>query len=195
MINTLETLSGLRGRSWKADYGPADDPLTSFYVPALERSVRYERIAGFFSSAALSVAAQGIASMIARGGRMRLLAGAQLSQNDVDAILRGIELGDALSRKFRRLLTDPTALADHLVRRRLEVLAWLAANDRLDIRIVVEADPQTRSPDGLRRLFPRKDRDFAGRGRGRSGLHRQYQRDRDGVEKQLRDLRRVHVLG
>ena len=146
VTNTLDTLSRLRGRSWKPDYGPADDPLTSFYVPALERSVRYERIAGFFSSAALSVAAQGIASMIARGGRMRLLAGAQLSQNDVDAILRGIELGDVLSRKFRRLLTDPTALADHLVRRRLEVLAWLAANDRLDIRIVVEADPQTRVP-------------------------------------------------
>ena len=71
----------------------------TFYVPALERSVRYDRIAGFFSSAALSVAAQGIASMIARGGRMRLLVGAQLSQRDVDAILRGVELRDTLTQK------------------------------------------------------------------------------------------------
>ena len=146
MAEALETLFGLRGRPWKPDYGPADDPLTSFYIPALERSVRYDRIAGFFSSAALSVAAQGIASMIARGGRMRLLAGAQLSQEDVGAILRGIELREVLSRKFRGLLTDPTALTDHLVKRRLEALAWLAANGRLDIRVVVETDRQTQVP-------------------------------------------------
>ncbi len=146
MTNPSETLFGLRGHPWKPGYLPADSPLTSFYVPALERSVRYDRIAGFFSSAALSVAAQGIASMITRGGRMRLLVGAQLSQRDVDAILRGVELRDALARQFRGLLTDPAALADHLVKRRLEALAWLAANDRLQIRVVVEADPQTGVP-------------------------------------------------
>ena len=146
MTDLSNTLFGLRDHPWKPGYLPPDAPLTSFYVPALERSVRYDRIAGFFSSAALSVAAQGIASMIARGGRMRLLVGAQLSQRDVDALLRGVELGDALARQFRGLLTDPAALADHLVRRRLEVLAWLAANDRLRIRVVVEADPQTGVP-------------------------------------------------
>ena len=146
MTETPNTLFGLRGHPWKPGYVYADTPLTSFYVPALERSVRYDRIAGFFSSTALSVAARGIASMITRGGRMRLLVGAQLSQRDVDALLRGVELRDALARQFRGLLTDPAALADHLVRRRLEALAWLAANDRLRIRVVVEADPQTGVP-------------------------------------------------
>ena len=131
---------------WKPSYAPADDPLNSFYIPALERSVAYARIAGFFTSASLSVAAKGIASLISRGGRMRLLVGAQLSERDVDAILRGIELQDTLAQKFRGILTDPEALADHLVKRRLEALAWLAANDRLDIRVVVEAHPQTRIP-------------------------------------------------
>ena len=43
MAEAPETLFGLRGRPWKPDYGPADDPLTSFYIPALERSVRYDR--------------------------------------------------------------------------------------------------------------------------------------------------------
>ena len=146
MAEAPETLFGLRGRPWKPDYGPADDPLTSFYIPALERSVRYDRIAGFFSSAALSVAAQGIARMIAQGGRMRLLVGAQLSQSDVDAVLSGIELRDVLARKFRGALTDSLALADLLVKRRLEALAWLAANGRLDIRVVVETDRQTQVP-------------------------------------------------
>ena len=141
-----ETLVGLRGRPWKASYSPSDDPLSSFYIPTLERSLAYARIAGFFTSASLSIAAKGIASLVSRGGRIRLLVGAQLNQQDVDAIRRGIELQDALARKFRGILTDPEALADHLVKRRLETLTWLFANDRLDIRVCVEADPQTRVP-------------------------------------------------
>ena len=110
----------LRSHDWRADYGPSDRPLTSFYIPALQRAVRYDRIAGFFSSHALAVAAQGISSLVARSGRMRLLAGAQLSKEDVAALLQGIELPDLLASKFEGALTDPEALADHLVKRRLE---------------------------------------------------------------------------
>ncbi|MCY4653296.1 MAG: phospholipase D-like domain-containing protein, partial [Dehalococcoidia bacterium] len=146
MNETSYTLTGLRGVPWRASYASSDSPLDSFYIPALERSVGYYRIAGFFSSAALSVAATGIASMISRGGRMRLLVGAELSEDDVNAILKGIRLQDVLAQKFQGILTDPQALADLLARRRLEALAWLAANDRLDIRVCVEADPQTAAP-------------------------------------------------
>lgn len=146
MNATNKSQSGLRERSWKASYAPADDPLNSFYIPALEETVGYDRIAGFFTSASLSVAATGLASLISRGGRMRLLVGAQLNERDVEAILSGIRLRDMLAQKFRGILNDPRALADILVKRRLEALAWLAANGRLDIRISVEADPQTRVP-------------------------------------------------
>ena len=132
-----ETLFGLRGRPWKASYTPLDDPLNSFYIPALERSVAYARIAGFFTSESLSVAAKGIASLVSRGRRMRLLVGAQLNQQDVDAIRRGIELQDTLAQRFRGILSDSDALADHLVKRRLETLAWLVANDRLEIKVCV----------------------------------------------------------
>ena len=141
-----ETLFGLRGRPWKASYTSPDDPLNSFNIPALERSVAYARIAGFFTSASLSIAAKGIASLVSRGGRMRLLVGAQLEQLDVDAIRRGIELQDTLAQKLCGILTDPEALADHLVKRRIETLAWLVANDRLEIKVCVEADPQTGAP-------------------------------------------------
>jgi len=141
-----ETTNGLRCRAYRASYSPRDDPLNSFYIPVLERAVSYDRIAGFFTSSSLSVAATGIASMVARGGRMRLLVGAQLDEQDVEAILRGITLQDMLTQKFHGILNNPRDLADLLVRRRLEALAWLAANERLDIRICVEADPQTRMP-------------------------------------------------
>ena len=65
----------LRDHPFRIYYGPADDPLANFYIPALSASVRYDRSAGFFSSSALAVAAAGVARLIQNGGRMRLLVG------------------------------------------------------------------------------------------------------------------------
>lgn len=48
----------LRDGAWKSAYGPVDRPLEAFYIPSLSCAVRYDRIAGFFSSYALAVAAQ-----------------------------------------------------------------------------------------------------------------------------------------
>ena len=87
----------LRDAQWKRAYGPNDRPLETFYVPALSRAQRYDRIAGFFSSAALAAAAAGVAALVARGGKMRLLVGARLSGQDVDAILKGATLQGRLA--------------------------------------------------------------------------------------------------
>ena len=46
-----------RNHTFRIYYGPADEPLANFYIPALSASVRYDRSAGFFSSSALAVAA------------------------------------------------------------------------------------------------------------------------------------------
>jgi len=57
----------LRSHSFRIYYGPADDPLANFHIPALSASVRYDRSAGFFSSSALAVAA----TRVARQGKVR----------------------------------------------------------------------------------------------------------------------------
>jgi hypothetical protein len=60
---------------FKIFYGPRDDRLHAFHIPALERSVRYDRSAGSFSSSALAIAAAAMARLIQNGGQMRLLVG------------------------------------------------------------------------------------------------------------------------
>ena len=124
--------------SWKISYGPADDRLRELYIPALSRSVTYARTAGFFSSGALAIAAAGLAHLVRAGGRMRLLVGAALSEEDVRAIERGEDaLGQAVEQRLLEALAelerDPTDLA----RRRLEVLAWMVAHGTLEIRVVL----------------------------------------------------------
>ncbi|MEM5854677.1 MAG: restriction endonuclease subunit R, partial [Candidatus Aenigmatarchaeota archaeon] len=68
-----------------------DDILNDFYIPVLTRAKKYYRLAGFFSSSALAVAAKGIAPFIQNGGLMRLIVGATLSKQDVEAIKQGHE--------------------------------------------------------------------------------------------------------
>lgn len=149
-------MAGLRDREWRPSYGPDDDPLHSFYIPALAASVRYDRLAGFFSSHALAVAAQGVARLIAHGGHMRLLVCARLSPEDVEAVQRGVALRERLEPALLELLNDPAALKERLVRERLKVLAWLVANGRLEIRVVVPCDPATRRPLAADALFHAK---------------------------------------
>jgi SNF2 family DNA or RNA helicase len=122
---------------FRINYSPADSPLVSFYIPALKASVRYDRMAGFFSSSALAVAAEGVAHLIQNGGRMRLLVGADLSEEDVNAIQSGYDLRDRVSERLLDHFADPQ---DALMQQRFEVLAWMIANGTLEIKVVLPLD-------------------------------------------------------
>jgi len=119
----------LRDYDFKISYGPSDDRLHTFYIPALTRCLGYDRSAGFFSSSALAVAAAGVAHLIKNDGTMRLLVGADLNEHDVAAIQKGHDLAEVLKEKFLAYLDDPEELA----KRRLEVLAWMVAKGTLKI--------------------------------------------------------------
>ena len=58
----------LKDLELKGLYGSdRDDLLNEFYIPVLSQSVSYKRIAGFFSSNALAIAAKGISKFIDNG--------------------------------------------------------------------------------------------------------------------------------
>ncbi|MBC7249772.1 MAG: hypothetical protein H5T62_05750 [Anaerolineae bacterium] len=135
---------GLRDHSFNLSYGPSDDRLYAFYIPALKASIRYDRMTGFFTSGALAVAAAGVAHLIANGGRMRLLVGAQLEPEDVEAIRAGHDLREIVALRLSSALPDPETLADQIMRDRLAALAWMVAAGTLEIRVVLP-----RGPDGL----------------------------------------------
>ena len=63
--------------------------LHDFYIPALKRARKYDRVAGYFRSSSLAAASQGFSAFVGRGGKMRLIAGADLAEQDVEAILEG----------------------------------------------------------------------------------------------------------
>lgn len=112
--------------------------LDDFYIPMLEQTKQYFRIAGFFSSSSLAVASKGIEGLINNGGFMRLLISPRLSEQDVRVLeeIEYSELPDTLS-FFQTFDISQFKELDNL-----QAFAWLLSNKKLEIRIVVDRHSQ-----------------------------------------------------
>lgn len=112
-----------------------DDILNEFYIPVLSEAVSYDRIAGYFSSASLSVAARGIAGLIRNNGQMRLITSPELTNSDYDFLKNYYNIeSTSLNQVFLRHLND---LEDLLHRDHLSALCWLLEQGRLKIKIAI----------------------------------------------------------
>ncbi len=114
-----------------------DNLLRDFYIPCLSASKRYDRAVGYFSASMLSYAAQGLSAFVAREGFMRLIIGGALDDQDYVAIQEGYaqkEVNDRLGDEFIRQIQS---IDDALFHRRLELLSWLIASGRLEIKIAL----------------------------------------------------------
>lgn len=119
-----------------------DNLISDFYIPCLENSKTYDRAVGFFSSTSMAVLADGLMSFVRTGGKMRLVASPQLSEEDIEAIAQGLQQRDriveqALVRELERDL-------EPLVRDRLACLAWLLAQGILEIKLAVPKNIRNR---------------------------------------------------
>lgn len=127
---------------WQVGYRHEDgDLIELFYNPALTCAVRYDRMTGYFSAGVLAAAARGIASLINNGGRMRLLVGCQPDPDESQAIIDGYDLRARMEQKL--LDTDLTP-DDPETRTALELLAWMVANEVLDVKVAVPIRPDGR---------------------------------------------------
>jgi hypothetical protein len=130
---------------WKGNWFAVDDRVTGFYVAMLARAARYDRMAGYFTSSALSLAAAGLSRFVAGGGVMRIIVGSQLDEEDIAAIERGQPLDEAVRHRLldSDAFDDPT---DPVAEHRRQVLGWMVKAGRLQIRVGVPVDPTTGRP-------------------------------------------------
>ena len=132
--------SGLADLELELGYDSSDRALREFYVPCLGRSARYDRSVGYFRASALSVAARGLSRFISGGGQVRLLVGAEVAEQDAQALAGATEIPPA----FAARLAERLVTADEVASRRLEVLAWLVQEGRLEVRVAVALDDEGR---------------------------------------------------
>ena len=136
----------LKSRDWKLKYTPEDGDLVQmFYVPALQDAARYDRLTGYFDAGALALAARGVEGLVRNDGRMRLIVGCTLDQEEIDAIREGETLRDRVERRLTELpLAPPDTDAAHA----LELLAWMIGRGHLDVKVAVPCDANRRPVDG-----------------------------------------------
>ncbi len=135
-------MSLLCDREWRLKYTPDDgDLITLFYVPALECAVRYDRLTGYFRARALTLAARGLEGLVRSGGRMRLLVGCTLDQPEIDAIAKGAACRDQVT---AHLLANPLKPGNQREVEAVELLAWMVANQILEVQVAVPCDEQRR---------------------------------------------------
>lgn len=129
----------LKDYKWEDRYrsGP-HNLLEEFYIPALSRSRYYYRIAGYFSSTSIAAAFRGVSAFAENGEKMLLVIGADLSEEDVDAIKKGIKsTDDVLKRKWNECKEE---FENDTIKKRFEILSWLLSNDKLEIQIGFRKD-------------------------------------------------------
>jgi len=133
----------LKQYSWQRFlWGPDPEVLEQLYVPALGEAVGYDRCCAYFSSSVLAAAARGFGKLIERILSMgkeaprpavRLVVNEELDQDDVRALL---ETGDT-TRITKHLLKRLKSPRELLEKQRLGMLAWLAREGFLEVRVGV----------------------------------------------------------
>ena len=112
-----------------------DDLVWDFYIPVLSRANSYDRIAGFFSSSSLAVAARGIGEFISNGGVMRLVTCPQLSINDISMLEKSVNnIDEILSDHFIKSYDE---IETEFQRDHVKALGWMLANGKLQMKIAV----------------------------------------------------------
>lgn len=112
-----------------------EDIANNFYIPALKEGISYDRAVGFFSSSIFSKISIGINELVKNGGKVRLIASPNLSQNDIQAIKLGYEKRDKIIKNaLLRELREPI---NEFEEEELNYMANLIADGYLDIKITI----------------------------------------------------------
>jgi ERCC4-related helicase len=128
-------MSLLPSHPWRISYSSNENnPITDFYIPALECAIKYDRRSGFFNSAILSRVARGLGAMLHNNGRMRLIMGCQFSPQDLAAIKKGYALREAIAHRLEEELKTPQ---NFIQLKHFEILSWLIAEGFLEIKIAI----------------------------------------------------------
>lgn len=123
---------------WAEDgtYRPGEENSPEkFFNDCLENSKEFDLQLGYFSSAAISVLADGFASFISNGGKMRLVINHIVSEEDKEAITKGVN-GGIIECFDLSNFEELRKTFDEYQKQFFDCLAFLIYDNRIDIRII-----------------------------------------------------------
>lgn len=123
---------------WAEDgtYVPGEDfSPERFFNDGLKNSTEFDLKLGYFSSAAISVLAEGFATFISRGGYMRLVINHIVSKKDKEAISDGL-MGNIIDCEDLSNFQNLKTMFDEYQEQFFRCLAYMISVKRIDIKII-----------------------------------------------------------
>lgn len=132
--------------SWRPKYHSDEGHLIEgFYLPLLSCAVRYHRTTGYFSARVLNLASRGIEGLVRNDGRMRMIVGCTLGQDEIEAIESGLSLRKAIEDRLEQAPLSPTTSSETNA---LELLSWMVGRGFLEIKVAVPCTAQRKPVAG-----------------------------------------------
>lgn len=121
-----------------SNIGGNDNPYYDFFLPCFSNSTYYGRFGGFFTSKNLAMCAEGIEEFIKNKGKIQLVLTAQLTDEDLNAVKQGLI---SLEKKIEdNWIDEQDSIKEKIERDHVRALAWMIAQDMLEIKIVIFKD-------------------------------------------------------
>lgn len=109
-----------------------------FYNPVLSTAITYKRAVGYFTLSSLINASQGLTKLIENGGKVEIIASPKLTSEDIETITLGYKMkNDVYLDALIRELSD---INSNSIKEKLNYIATLIADNRLDIKIALMDD-------------------------------------------------------
>lgn len=136
------------------------DVVADFYTPVLSESIRYDRVAGYFSSQVFASAARGIAGLVRNGGKMRLITSHAFTPKDTVSIqdyYQSESFAEELVKEFVDGFKGMGDLASTIANRHVAAMCWMLREQYLEIKVVVpdSADLQNYGADDWEKFHPK----------------------------------------
>jgi superfamily II DNA or RNA helicase len=136
------------------------DVISEFYIPVLENSYRYDRVAGYFSSRVFATAAKGVAGLVRNSGKMRLVTSHAFTPTDVGTFQDHFDidnLTNALVREFVESFNLLGSLQDTIALNHVAAMCWMLREGYLEIKVVIpdSADLSALTPQDIDKFHPK----------------------------------------
>jgi superfamily II DNA or RNA helicase len=114
----------------------SNDLIQDFFIPALQRSDKYERGVGYFSSSWLRITSLGMVQFAKNGGKARWVTSPILDERDWEALVTGDQARNDIL-LYSVLKQNINDLKASLEQETLSALAWMVADGVLDFKLAL----------------------------------------------------------
>jgi hypothetical protein len=111
-----------------------DNLLSDFYLPVLQTAKYYDRAVGYFSTSLIAYALKGISAIVKNDGKIRLVVGHPLEEDEFEALKEGKALdviSDILSDELTKIMDG---CVTRLEKERLKLFMLLVATNRIEMK-------------------------------------------------------------